>query len=86
MFGAIVESKRFAGGRAPDGQGGTPNITSARLKNWKVEDVAFMLEDGQTPDSDRVGGSMTEVVRNTAQLSKDDRLAIGEYIKSLPPR
>jgi hypothetical protein len=29
---------------------------------------------------------MTEVVRNTAQLSKDDRLAIGEYIKSLPPR
>jgi hypothetical protein len=29
---------------------------------------------------------MGEVVRNTAHLSKDDRLAIGEYIKSLPPR
>jgi mono/diheme cytochrome c family protein len=85
-LGAIIESRRFAGGPAPDGQGGTPNITQKRLKNWTVEDVAFMLEDGQTPDSDRVGGSMTEVVRNTAQLSKDDRMAIGEYIKSLPAR
>jgi mono/diheme cytochrome c family protein len=86
MFGAIIESKRFAGGPAPDGQGGTPNITPTRLENWKVEDFAFMLEDGQTPDADRVGGSMDEVVRNTAHLSKDDRLAIGEYLKSLPPR
>jgi mono/diheme cytochrome c family protein len=85
-LGAIIESRRFAGGPAPDGQGGTPNITQKRLKSWSVEDIAFMLEDGQTPDSDQVGGSMTEVVRNTAQLSKDDRLAIGEYIKSLPPR
>lgn len=85
-LGAIIESKRFAGGPAPDGQGGTPNITATKLKNWTVEDIAFMLEDGQTPDSDRVGGSMTEVVRNTAQLSKDDRMAIGQYLKSLPPR
>jgi mono/diheme cytochrome c family protein len=85
-LGAIVESKRFAGGPAPDGNGGVPNITATKLKNWKAEDIAFMLEDGQTPDSDRVGGSMGEVVRNTAHLSKDDRLAIGEYIKSLPPR
>ena len=83
-LGAIVESKRFTGGPAPDGQGGTPNITSKRLKNWTVEDVAAMLADGTTPDADLVGGSMAEVVANTAQLSKDDRLAIGEYIKSLP--
>jgi mono/diheme cytochrome c family protein len=83
-LGAIVESKRFAGGPAPDGQGGTPNITSKRLKNWTVEDIAAMLADGTTPDADFVGGSMAEVVANTAQLSKDDRLAIGEYIKSLP--
>jgi len=85
-LGAIIESRRFAGGPAPDGQGGTPNITERRLKNWTVEDLAFMLEDGQTPDSDRVGGSMTAVVRTTAQLSKDDRMAIGAYIKSLPAR
>jgi mono/diheme cytochrome c family protein len=85
-LGAVIESKRFAGGPSPDGQGGVPNITQAKLKSWSAEDIAFTLEDGQTPDSDRVGGSMGEVVRNTAQLSKDDRLAMGEYIKSLPPR
>jgi mono/diheme cytochrome c family protein len=85
-LGAIVESKRFAGGPAPDGNGGVPNITATKLKSWQAKDIAFMLEDGQTPDADRVGGSMGEVVRNTAHLSMDDRLAIGEYIKSLPPR
>ena len=85
-FGAVIESRRFAGGPAPDGQGGTPNITSTRLKNWKAEDVAAMLADGTTPDADLVGGSMAEVVANTARLTQDDRLAIGEYLKSLPPR
>jgi hypothetical protein len=29
---------------------------------------------------------MTSVVRNMAQLSRDDRLAIADYLLSLPPR
>ena len=28
---------------------------------------------------------MTEVVHSTSQLSADDRAAMAEYIKSLPP-
>ncbi|MEJ2435500.1 MAG: alkylated DNA repair protein, partial [Pseudolabrys sp.] len=28
---------------------------------------------------------MADVVKNTAQISADDRLAIATYIKSLPP-
>jgi mono/diheme cytochrome c family protein len=84
-LGAIIESKRFAGGPSPAGQGGIPNITQAKLGNWTVDDFAFMLEDGMTPDSDRVGGEMADVVRNTAQLSKDDRTAMAVYLKSLPP-
>jgi mono/diheme cytochrome c family protein len=84
-LGAIIESQRFAGGPSPGGQGGVPNITQFKLKNWTVDDFAFMLEDGQTPDSDRVGGEMVDVVRNTAQLSKDDRTAMGVYLKLLPP-
>jgi mono/diheme cytochrome c family protein len=43
-----------------------------------------MLETGMTPD-DKVSGAMAEVVRNTAQLSAEDRTAIATYIKSLPP-
>jgi mono/diheme cytochrome c family protein len=84
-LGAIVESRRFSGGPSPDGQGGVPNITQAKLKHWTVQDFAGTLDDGMTPDADRVGGAMIDVVRNTAQLSDEDRKAMAVYLKSLPP-
>ena len=84
MLGGIVSGLRFTGGPSPDGQGGVPNITQFKLKNWSVADISGTLEDGMTPDSDRVGGSMVEVVRNTSQLTSADRTAIATYIKSLP--
>jgi mono/diheme cytochrome c family protein len=85
-LGAIIESKRFAGGPSPDGQGGVPNITQAKLGAWTVNDIATMLADGTTPDSDLVGGAMAEVIANTSKLTAEDRTAIAEYIKSLSPR
>jgi len=83
-LGGVIASLRFTGGPSPDGQGGVPNITQFKLKNWSEADIADTLEDGQTPDSDRVGGNMIEVVRNTSQLTAADRMAIAAYIKSLP--
>jgi mono/diheme cytochrome c family protein len=85
FFGAIVTRLRFAGGPSPDGQGGVPNITSFKLKDWSVSDIAETLATGVTPDADRVGGGMVEVVRNLSQLSEADRTAMATYIKSLPP-
>jgi mono/diheme cytochrome c family protein len=84
ILGGIITSLRFTGGPSPDGQGGVPNITQFKLKDWSVADIAGTLENGMTPDSDSVGGSMVEVVRNTSQLSVADRTAIAIYIKSLP--
>lgn len=83
-LGAVIPGKRFTGGPAPDGQGGVPNITQFKLKNWSVDDIAETLTSGMTADSDRVGGSMVEVVRNTSQASDADRKAMAVYIKSLP--
>jgi len=85
ILGAIKSSRRFSGGPSPDGQGGTPNITQQKLKSWTVKDIADTLTTGMTPDADFVGGSMTEVVRNTSQLSVADREAMATYVKSLPP-
>ena len=85
FLGAIVEGKRFAGGPSPDGQGGVPNITPSKLGKWSVDDFKETLDTGMTPDSDRVGGSMSEVVANTSQLSDADRTAMAVYLKSLPP-
>ncbi len=85
ILGGIVAGKRFAGGPAPDGNGGVPNITQAKLKSWSESDFVDTLTTGMTPDSDFVGGSMTEVVRNTSQLSAEDRAAMATYLKSLAP-
>jgi mono/diheme cytochrome c family protein len=84
LFGGIVSGLRYTGGPSPDGQGGVPNITQFKLKDWSVADIAGTLENGMTPDSDSVGGSMVEVVRNTSKLTAADRTAIATYIKSLP--
>ena len=84
VLGAVIPSLRFSGGPSPDGQGGVPNITQYKLKDWSVADIAETLDSGVTPDSDKVGGNMAEVVRSLSQLSAADRLAIATYIKSLP--
>jgi len=62
-----------------------PNITQQELKDWSEPDIANLLETGETPEGDRVGSSMAEVVRSTTQLPAQDRAAIAAYVKSLPP-
>ncbi|MFN3349782.1 c-type cytochrome [Pseudorhodoplanes sp.] len=84
LLGGIVTSQKFAGGPNPEGKGWVPNITQAGLKDWTVDDIEYLLETGNTPEGDTVGSNMAPVIRNTAQLSKDDRLAMAEYLKSLP--
>jgi mono/diheme cytochrome c family protein len=83
-LGGIIRNLRFTGGPAPDGQGGVPNITQFKLKNWSAADIAAVLDNGMTKDADFVGGTMTEVVSNTSKLTAADRMAMAIYIKSLP--
>ena len=85
FMGGIIDSQRFAGGPSPDGKGWVPNITQQSLGKWSEKDIAYVLETGDLPDGDSVGGDMSAVVRNTSQLSSEDRAAIATYIKSLPP-
>ncbi|MBR0938357.1 cytochrome c [Bradyrhizobium jicamae] len=85
FLGGIISAQRFAGGPNPEGEGWVPNITQKGLSDWSAKDIAYFLETGQTPDGDSAGGSMVRVIRNTSQLSGEDRDAIADYIKSLPP-
>jgi mono/diheme cytochrome c family protein len=85
FLGGIVTAQRFAGGPNPEGEGWVPNITQKGLAEWTAKDIAYFLETGQNPDGDTAGGAMARVIRNTSQLSADDRAAIAEYVKSLPP-
>jgi mono/diheme cytochrome c family protein len=85
FLGGVVGARRFAGGPNPEGEGWVPNITQKGLADWSSKDIAYFLETGQTPDMDSAGGPMARVIKNTSQLSAQDRAAIADYIKSLPP-
>jgi mono/diheme cytochrome c family protein len=86
LLGGIIASQRFAGGPDPEGgEGSVPNITQAGIGDYSEKEIAGILESGDLPNGDSVGGSMRAVVRNTSQLSPADRAAIAAYIKSLPP-
>jgi len=85
-LGGIVGSQRFAGGPDPEGgDGSVPNITPAGIADYSQRDIERVLETGDLPDGDSIGGPMAAVVGNTSKLSAQDRGAIALYLKSLPP-
>jgi mono/diheme cytochrome c family protein len=83
-LGGLDGGRRFAGGPDPEGKGWVPNITQKGLGAWSAGEIAYLLETGDTPEGDSVGGSMTAVIRNTSRLSAADRAAMAAYLKSLP--
>lgn len=87
VIGGMDTSRRFAGGPDPEGKGWVPNITphADGLAKWRERDIAYLLETGQNPDGDGVGGTMASVVTNTGYISAADRNAMAAYLKSLPP-
>ena len=84
-LGGIIKAQRLAGGPDPEGHGFVPNITQKGLADWSESDFSYFLETGQLPDGDSAGGSMARVIRNTSQLTPEDRQAMAIYLKSLPP-
>ncbi len=81
--GALDTGQWLGGAPNPSGRGTIPNITPGGL-DWSESDIAGYLASGFTPEFDTAGGLMAEVVRNTAQLSDEDRMAISAYLKAVP--
>lgn len=87
LLGAQRNDLRFSGAPDAEGRGWVSNITPHErgIGTWSRDEIAELLKTGFTPDFDAVGGSMVDVVKNTSQLADEDRLAMAEYLKSLPP-
>ena len=86
FLGGIIASQRFAGGPDPEGgEGHVPNITQAGIGDYTTDDIENILETGDLPNGDSVGGPMAKVVGNISKLSPEDRAAIALYVKSLAP-
>ncbi len=91
-FGVPNQSLYMAGS-PKDGPIGelVPNITPDKetgIGDWKREDIAELLLTGTKPDYDNVQGLMEEVIRGTTHgykdMTKEDALAIADYLKSIP--
>lgn len=85
LLGGLDTSRWLAGAPNPEGKGRIPNLTpGGGLADWSVEDIAYYLESGFTPEFDTAGSTMVEVVENLSQATPEDRLAIARYLKGLP--
>lgn len=66
-----------------------PNITPDKetgIGDWKREDIVEVLLNGTKPDLDNVQGLMAEVIEHGYKsMTKEDALAIADYLKSIPP-
>ena len=82
LLGQMEPNKRLAGAPVPDGRGNAPSLVGAGLADWTAADIEEALSSGVTPSGDVLGGGMTGVVRNTAQLPQQDRDAIAVYLKN----
>jgi mono/diheme cytochrome c family protein len=93
LLGAPDPDRFLAGAPAgpSDKTGGkqVPNITpdaKTGIGNWSEDDIVGLLTDGHTPDFDAVGGTMAEIVKNTARLTAEDRRAIAVLLASVPAK
>ena len=87
-----TDNTRFLAGnpKGPE-ESEVPNITPDKTTGlqWSEEEIADYLGTGNKPDGDVAGGLMGEVIEGTLagykDLSKEDRLAIAKYLKTIPP-
>ncbi len=87
-LGVLQTKDELAGSRLGDEK--IPNITQHRVDGigrWSASDIEYFLDIGMLPDGDFAGSSMADVIEgNTSKLTREDRLAIAAYLKSVPPR
>jgi len=90
VFGATKKNRELAGSPATDDLETMPNISTSKkdgIGNWSIDDIEYFLDIGMLPDGDFAGGSMAAVIdTNTSKLTREDRLAIATYLKSVPPQ
>ncbi len=89
MTMATDNSRFLAGNPKGPEDSSVPNITPDKETGltWSEEEIADYLGTGNKPDGDVAGSLMGEMIQGTLagykDLTKDDRLAIARYLKSI---
>jgi mono/diheme cytochrome c family protein len=89
FLGGLRSDLHLAGTASGPEGGVVPNITPDRatgIGRWRRAELAYYFETGMTPDGDFAGDQMAEVIEyGLSRLSQEDRLAMADYLLSLPP-
>ncbi len=88
LIGAPLRDMAYAGNaQGPDDEL-VPNITSHEgtgIGDWSRDDLELFLKFGEYPDGEYVAGSMDPVIEGLQHLTPDDRDALIDYLRALPP-
>lgn len=87
-LGATGGTLDLSGGLIPVQNWYAPSLSDpheAAVSGWAPQEVATLLKTGVTPRASVLGPMAEVVIGSTQHLRDDDLLAMGEYLRSLPP-
>ncbi len=87
-FGALIADMAYAGNAEGPDDELVPNITpheGTGLGDWGRDDLELFLKFGEYPDGEYAAGLMDPVIVGLQNLTADDRNALIDYLRALPP-
>lgn len=88
LFGALQADLAYAGtAEGPEGEL-VPNITPHQetgIGDWSRAELYEFLRFGELPNGEYTAGLMDPVITELSKLTEEDRHALTEYLRALPP-
>jgi len=88
LFGALQADMAFAGNAQGPEDELVPNITSHKgsgIGDWSRDELHEFLKFGELPNGEYAAGSMDPVIEGIRHLTAEDRDALTDYLRTLPP-
>ena len=88
LFGALRSDMAYAGNPQGPEDELVPNITpheATGIGDWSKDDLREFLKFGELPDGEYAAGSMDPVIEGLRHLTPQDRDALTDYLRALPP-
>ncbi len=88
LFGALQADLVFAGNAEGPDDELVPNITpheTTGIGDWSRDELLEFLKFGELPDGEYAVGSMEPVIEGIRHLTPEDRDALTDYLRSVPP-
>jgi mono/diheme cytochrome c family protein len=88
LFGALQAELAYAGTAEGPEDELVPNITPHKgtgIGNWERDELREFLKFGELPDGEYTAGAMDPVIEGLRHLTPQDRDALTDYLRALPP-